>query len=88
MGNSAAAGAGVIVHDVDETAVLLFDELEGEESLVPVPIEHAEPRVAGIASSATRADGTLAFVLDVAAYLTARRAGGSGGAHRKRSQKR
>jgi chemotaxis protein histidine kinase CheA len=63
--------AGVVVSTGGRKAVLLFDKLEGEERLAPAAIGYAGARAPGIASAAARADGAVALIIDVAAYVPA-----------------
>jgi chemotaxis protein histidine kinase CheA len=88
MGGSAATGAGVVVRAEETKVVLLFDSLEGEENLSPAPIEYAAAQAPGIAAAAARADGSVALILDVASYLSAKRAPANAAHTRPRKRKR
>jgi chemotaxis protein histidine kinase CheA len=72
VGDSTAARAGALVREGSGRTVLLFDSLEGEESLNPTSISE-DARISGVSSSARRADGSVALVLDVASFLSSRR---------------
>jgi chemotaxis protein histidine kinase CheA len=63
--------AGVVVSAGGRKSVLLFDKLEGEERLIPAPIDYAGARTPGIASAAARADGAVALIIDIASYIAA-----------------
>jgi chemotaxis protein histidine kinase CheA len=74
MAGTVVPRAGVVVSAGGRKAVLLFDKLEGEERLTPAPIEYAGARTPGMAAAATRADGDVALIIDVASYISAPRA--------------
>jgi chemotaxis protein histidine kinase CheA len=74
MAGTVVPRAGVVVSAGGRKAVLLFDKLEGEERLTPAPIEYAGAKTPGMAAAATRADGDVALIIDVASYISAPRA--------------
>jgi hypothetical protein len=57
MGGSKSPHAGVVVSAGGQRAVLLFEQLEGEERLYSASIEHAETQPTGVVATAARADG-------------------------------
>ena len=74
MAGTEAPRAGVVVNAAGgRKAVLLFDKLEGEERLTPVPIDYAGARTPGIGSAAPRPDGAVALIVDVASFVSAAR---------------
>jgi hypothetical protein len=79
MGGAGNPRVGVVVSAGGRKAVLLFDKLEGEEMLTSAPIDYPGARTPGMAAAAVRADGAVALVVDVAAYLSTQGAPGSPG---------
>jgi chemotaxis protein histidine kinase CheA len=73
VSESRSATAGIVVLAGDGKAVLVFDTVVGEESLMPSPAEYAGAPEPGIIAAAARADGGVALVLDVASYVSALR---------------
>jgi chemotaxis protein histidine kinase CheA len=88
MGTSRDGRAGVVVRGATGNAVLLFDALEGEETLAPAPLEHGDARSAGVHNAAVMASGAVALVLDVEAFLASHDSPARAGAARKRSPRR
>jgi chemotaxis protein histidine kinase CheA len=74
VGDSSTAKAGALVREGRGKTVLLFDSLEGEESLYATSMSTEDSTVFGVSSAATRADGSVALVLDVASFLSSRHA--------------
>jgi chemotaxis protein histidine kinase CheA len=88
MGGTEAPHAGVVVRAGGQKAVLLFEKLEGEERLSSTPIEYTKAQAPGIVAAAARADGSVALIIDVASYVSAKRAEISAGTSRARKRKR
>ena len=86
MGGSKSPHAGVVVSAGGQRAVLLFDQLEGEERLYSTSIEGSQSRPTGIVAAAARADGSVALIIDVSSYLPVKSATGKPGAARARKR--
>jgi chemotaxis protein histidine kinase CheA len=86
MGGSESPHAGVVVSAGGRRAVLLFEQLEGEERLYSTSIESSQSRPTGIVAAAARADGSVALIIDVSSYLPVKSATGRPGAARARKR--
>lgn len=86
MGGSKSPHAGVVVSVGGQRAVLLFEQLEGEERLYSTSIEYTQTRPPGIVAAAARADGSVALIIDVLSYLPVKSTTGKPGAARARKR--
>ena len=64
------AGAGIVVKLGGKKSVLLFESVEGEETLARDSIAQPDAQPPGIQAASARADGSVAFIVDLPVFAS------------------